>query len=83
MNVAVSYKVVSYMRDFTVCHLQVQGSQSVTKNDYLFYVFRTSTPFREKPSDHFKDLHQLKVLINFDVNLIISLGGVKNTVVNF
>ena len=40
--------------------------------------FRTSTPFEEKSSGHFKDLHILKLLINFDVNLTSSPGGVTN-----
>ena len=31
--------------------------------------FGTSTPFKEKYSDHFKDPHKLKLLRNFDVIL--------------
>ena len=44
--------------------------------------FRTSTPFKEKSSDHFKDLHRLKLLTNLDVNLILFRGGVINYVLN-
>ena len=36
---------------------------------------RTSTPFKEIFSDHFKDLHKLKLLRNFDVNLKKSIGS--------
>ena len=39
-----------------------------------FHDFRTPTPFKEKPSDHFKYLHKLKLLTDFDVNLT-SLPG--------
>ena len=35
----------------------------------ILYDFRTSASFKEKSSDHFKDLHKLKLLTNFDVNL--------------
>ena len=44
--------------------------------------FRASTPFKEKSSDHFKDLHRLKLLTNFEVSLTSSLGGVANYVLN-
>ena len=40
--------------------------------------FRTSTPFKEKSSDHFKDLHKMELLTNFYVNLTSFLGGVRN-----
>ena len=49
---------------------------------HILHDFRPSTPFKEKPSDHFKDLHKLKLLKNFDVNLISLLGGVINYVLN-
>ena len=42
----------------------------------ILHVFRTSNSFKEKRSDHFKDLHKLKLLINFDVNLTLFPGGV-------
>ena len=32
--------------------------------------------FKEKSSDHFKDLYKLKLLANFDVNLTSFLWGV-------
>ena len=44
--------------------------------------FRTLSPFREKSSDHSKDLNKLNFLTNFDVNLTSFLGGVTNRVLN-
>ena len=41
----------------------------------------TATPFKEKSSDHYKDLHKLKLLTNFNVNLT-SFLGVTNYVLN-
>ena len=41
---------------------------------HILHDFRISTPFEEKSSDHFKDLHKLKLLTNFDVDLISSPG---------
>ena len=38
--------------------------------------FRTSIPFKEKSSDHFKDLNKLELLTNFDTYLILFPGGV-------
>ena len=38
----------------------------------------TSTPFEEKSSDHFKDLHKMEPLTNFDISLTSFLGGVMN-----
>ena len=32
-------------------------------------VFRISTPFKEKSSDHFKDIHKMELLTNLGVNL--------------
>ena len=52
-------------------------------NYYTWHVFRISTPFKEKLSDHFKGLRKLKLLTNSDVNLITSLVGIANTVLNF
>ena len=37
---------------------------------------RTSTSFKEKPSDHFKDLGKLKLMRNSDINLTSSPEGV-------
>ena len=45
---------------------------------HILHDFRTSTPFEEKSSDHFKDLHKLRLLTNFDVHLISFLGGFIN-----
>ena len=49
---------------------------------HIFHDFRASTPFKEKSSVNFKELHKLKLLTNFDVNLMSSLGGVANYVLN-
>ena len=40
--------------------------------------FITSTPFKEKSSGHFKDLHKMELLTNFDISLTSFLGGVMN-----
>ena len=48
----------------------------------ILHDFRTSTPFKEKFSDHFEDLHKLKPLTNFDAYLTSFLGGVINYVIN-
>ena len=45
---------------------------------HILHDFRTSTPFKEKSLEHFKDLHKLKFLTNFDVNLASSPRGVMN-----
>ena len=47
-------------------------------NYHILHDVRISTPFKEKPSDDFKDLHKLKLLTNFDVNLTSSPGSVTN-----
>ena len=44
----------------------------------VLYDFTTSTPFEEKSSDHFKDLHEMELLTNFDVRLTSFCGGVMN-----
>ena len=38
----------------------------------------TSTPFEEKSSDHFKDLHKMVLLTNFDISLTSCLRVVMN-----
>ena len=40
--------------------------------------FITCTFFEEKSSDHFKDLHRMKLLTNFDISLTSFLGGDMN-----
>ena len=45
---------------------------------HVSHDFITSTPFEEKSSDHFKDLHKMEHLINFDISLTSFLGGVIN-----
>ena len=45
---------------------------------HILHHFRTSTPFKESPFDHFKDLHKIGPLTNFDVNLTSFLGGIIN-----
>ena len=36
---------------------------------HIMHGFRNSTLFKRNSSNHFKDLHNLKLLKNFDVNL--------------
>ena len=45
---------------------------------HILHDFRTSTPFKKKPSDHFTDLHKMELLTNFDISLTSFLGGVMN-----
>ena len=44
----------------------------------ILHDFITSTPFEEKSSDHFKDLHKMELLTNFDISLTSFLGVVMN-----
>ena len=41
-----------------------------------------TTAFKEKSSDHFKDIFKLKVQTNFDVNMTSFQGGVPDYVLN-
>ena len=45
---------------------------------HILHHFRTSIPFEEKSSDHFKGLHKMALLTNFDVNLTSFLRGIIN-----
>ena len=45
---------------------------------HVLHDFITSIPFEEKSSDHFKDLHKMELLTNFDINLTSFLEGVMN-----
>ena len=45
---------------------------------HVFHDFIASTPFEEKSSDHFKDLHEMELLTNFDISLTSFLGEVMN-----
>ena len=45
---------------------------------HVLHDFITSTPFEDKFSDHFKDLHKMELLTNFDISLTSFLGGVMN-----
>ena len=49
---------------------------------HILHVFRTTTHFKEKSSDHFKDIYKLKLLTNFDVNMTSFVGGVPTYVLN-
>ena len=51
-------------------------------NNHILHGFRTSTPFKEQSSVHLKDLHNLKLLTNFDANLSSFVGGLINYVLN-
>ena len=45
---------------------------------HVLHDFITSTPFEEKSSNRFKDLHKMELLTNFDICLTSFLGGVMN-----
>ena len=45
---------------------------------HILHDFITSTPFKEKSSDHFKDLNKMELLTNFDIRLTSFIGGVTN-----
>ena len=49
---------------------------------HILHDFITSTPFKEKSSDNFKDFDKLKLLTNFHFSLTSFLGGVKNSTFN-
>ena len=58
--------------------ISISKSISVIFYYHIMHGFRNSTPFKRKSSYHFKDIHKLKLLTNFDVNLTSSPGGVMN-----
>ena len=45
---------------------------------HILHDFRTSTPFKGKSSDNFKDFDKLKLVTYFDANLTSSPEGVMN-----
>ena len=45
---------------------------------HVLHDFLTSTPFQEKFSGHFKGLHKMDLLTNFDISLTSFLEGVTN-----
>ena len=45
---------------------------------HVLHDFITSTPSEEKSSGHFKDLHKMELLTNFDISLMSFLGAVMN-----
>ena len=46
---------------------------------HVLHDFITSTtPFEENSSDHFKGLHKMELLTNFDISLTSFLGGALN-----
>ena len=45
---------------------------------HVLHDFITSTPFEEKSSDHFKDLHKMELLTDFDISLTSFLDRVMN-----
>ena len=51
---------------------------SLPGNAKFWYIFKLSTPFKEKISDNFIDLYKLKLPTNFYVNVSTSPGGVTN-----
>ena len=54
------------------------GVTKVVISYHVLHDFITSTPFEEKSSDHFKDLHKMELLTNFDISLTSFLGRVIN-----
>ena len=44
----------------------------------ILHDFKTSTPFKEKSSDHFEDLYKPEHLTNSDINVTSFLGGVMH-----
>ena len=50
------------------------------KYHHIMHVFRTSVAFKEESSDHFNDVYELKLLTNFDVNMMPILGRAPNYV---
>ena len=47
---------------------------------HIVHYFRTCTPFKEKSFYHFEDSHKLKLMTNFDVNLIsLPRSGTNST----
>ena len=45
---------------------------------HIVHHSRTPISFKEKPTNHCKDLHKLKLVTNFDVNLTSVSGGVMD-----
>ena len=45
---------------------------------HVLYDFLTSTPFQEKSSDLFENLHKMELLTNFDISPTSFLGEVMN-----
>ena len=46
--------------------------------NHILHIFRTSTAFKKKSSDQFKDIYKLKLLTDFDVSVTSFLEGVMN-----
>ena len=61
--------------------IKVGGSEFDMKY-HILHVFRTSIEFRKKSSVHFTDIYKLKLLTNFNVNMMSFLKGVPNYVLN-
>ena len=49
---------------------------------HILHDFITSTPFKEKSCDYFKDRHKFQLVTNLEVNLTSSPGGVINQTCN-
>ena len=58
-------------------HIEGQGLDFDMKYNIL-HVFIASTAFKEKSSNHFKDIYKLNLLTNFDLNMTSFLRGVPN-----
>ena len=53
-------------------------AKSCRKEYHILHNYKTSTPFQEKSSDHFKNLHKMELSTNFIVNQTSFLGEVMN-----
>ena len=56
----------------------VRSGIRVDMKYHVLHDFITSTPFEEKSSDLFEDLHKMELLTNFDISLRSFLGGAMN-----
>ena len=57
---------------------QIKEKQSVPSPPIFYQNSAALNRVKEKSSDHLKDLHKVKLLTNFGVNLMSSPGGIMN-----
>ena len=63
---------------FDTNHITLRSGLEFDIKYHILRDFRTSTSFKEISSHHFKDLHKLKLLKDFDLNITSSPRGVIN-----